>query len=250
MTGRWQAYKAALVVAVGLSCVRSALAGENEAFDAAVPVALAVWQQRGAQVILSAPLAEALTAKQKAIINAGFTTVTQLTVTGPEAAAPGVDGGASVIYSLRCSVKFDAWEETYDVARLDDMPRAVFIKQFAPFGELCFTAQVTRAATLAALAPKGGSLLARIVVRQTSQDEANRIREWLVQQQSGVMQGLFSHMLGEINLNQTLDIRISVPPQPPQVGGQEADAPPSALARPETGPRSRAQPARQGVRRL
>jgi hypothetical protein len=41
--------------------------------------------------------------------------------------------------------------------------------------------------------------------------EALKIKDWLIQQQSGVMQSLFSHMLGDIALHQTHVVNIRVP---------------------------------------
>ena len=120
------------------------------------------------------------------------------------------------MYGVRCSVKFDAWEETYDVARLDAAPKTPrqSLKQFrrlwrhVPEGRDTRQPRRHRRPGGAAAAP----LVRRTwVIKQTSIEEASKIKDWLVQQQSGVMQSLFSHMLGELTLNQTLKVRISVP---------------------------------------
>ena len=180
-------------------------------------VVLAKWQVKGGRVSVQVPLAEALTSKQKDMIGGGFTTVSVLTLKLlPETFDPKRDDedDLPLFYGVRCSVKFDAWEDTYDVARLDDRPKAALLKTFGAYGEMCLTAELDREGELDRLRVKGGTLIARLVVKQTSPEEADRIKEWLIQQQSGVMQSLFSHMLGELTLNQTLTVKISVPPEP------------------------------------
>ncbi len=183
-----------------------------------VLVALARWQAKAGRVQLIVPLADALTPKQKSIITGGFTTVSQLTLRQPTAGAEDADGeDMPLVYGVRCSVKFDAWEETYDVARLDDSPKTALVKDFATYGDLCLKAELSDPAKLGDLARTGGTMLAFLVVKQTSVEEASRIKEWLIQQQSGVMQSLFSHMLGELTLNQTVRVKVSIPPKPETV---------------------------------
>ena len=74
-----------------------------------------------------------------------------------------------------------------------------------------------------------------LIVKQTSFDEAQKIKDWLVQQQSGVMQSLFSHMLGELSLNQTLAVRISIPAMPDALKPGAVNAPPKEDTTPKKG---------------
>jgi hypothetical protein len=221
--------RVALLLALALAPFASGARAEGPGGSNAVLVALGQWQVKSGRLLLVAPLAEALTPKQKAIISGGFTTVSQLSVSQPK---PGQDDDdedeARRVFSVRCSVKFDAWEETYDVARLDEVmpgiaqpagPRTALVKQFNQYGEMCLKAEIAAPDVVQALARSGGTLIANLVVKQTSIEEAARIKDWLIQQQSGVMQSLFSHMLGELTLNQTLKVRISVPPKPETVNG-------------------------------
>jgi hypothetical protein len=183
--------------------------------ESSVLVALARWQVKAGRLQLVVPLSDALTPKQKSIIGGGFTTVSQLTLRQPKAGVEDEDEeDMPVFYGVRCSVKFDAWEETYDVARLDEQPKTALLKEYAEYGDLCLKVEVSDPARLADYAKNGGTLLAFLVVKQTSVEEASRIKEWLVQQQSGVMQSLFSHMLGELTLNQSVRVKISIPPKP------------------------------------
>lgn len=180
-------------------------------------VALARWEMHDGQLAVVAPLSGALTGKQKSMIEGGFTTVSQLTLLLPSEKDRDKLGDRPAFYSVRCTVKFDAWEETYDVARLDDQPRTALVKKLGEYGDLCLKADFRDAAVLERLMEKGGTVLAHLVVKQTSTEEASRIKEWLIQQQSGVMQSLFSHMLGELTLSQTLLVRVSVPPKPVKI---------------------------------
>jgi hypothetical protein len=218
-------------------CLVAAGAARAQGETTATPVALAEWRQAGGKTALVIPLAQALTHKQRAMIDGGFTTVSQLAIrleqpdgTPPSAASLGdaddwsKEAASGLIYLVRCSVKFDAWEETYDVARLDAAPATGLIKDFAVYGDMCLKAEITAPATLERIGKSTTTLLARLAVKQTSLEEAAKIKDWLVQQQSGVMQSLFSHMLGELSLSQTLDVRVSVPTRPPEPPATETGA--------------------------
>jgi hypothetical protein len=198
-----------------------------------VIVALGKWELHGDKLVLVIPMGDTLTQKQRSMIDGGFTTVSQLSLTPPVAEEGDVDPERiPVFYRVRCSVKFDAWEELYDVARLDEAPRTGLVKHYGDYGEMCLKAEVDDPDLLARLAPTGGSIRAELIVKQTSPDEASRIKDWLIQQQSGVMQSLFSHMLGELTLHQTAIVRISVPPKPQVVEQTQKPAvPPSAVGK-------------------
>jgi hypothetical protein len=190
--------------------------GEPTTVAVPPPPAAAKWTLNAAgapEVVLN--FDNALSEKQRSMIEGGFTTVSQLTLKLP--ITPEDEESAAdlpVAYSLRCSVKFDAWEETYDAARLDDQPRTTVLRTYPEYGELCLTAALATPNVVARIGPAGGVVLAYLVVKQTSQEEAGRIKDWLVQQQSGVMQSLFSHMLGELALSQTTRVRVEIPPKP------------------------------------
>lgn len=186
-----------------------------QADDAAL-ITLAKWELVDGRLTVVAPLSEALTQKQRSMINGGFTTVSQLSLRLPSLSG-GDTATTTPFYSVRCTVKFDAWEETYDVARLDDQPRTALVKELGAYGDLCLKAEIDEGGVLGRLIESGGTVYAYLAVKQTSAQEASRIKDWLIQQQSGVMQSLFSHMLGELTLSQTLVVRISVPPKPTAV---------------------------------
>lgn len=210
--------QAALLIVAALT---SAAPGTpaRAANEGATLTANARWEVRkgakGPEVALVVPLSGALNQKQRNMIDGGFTTVSQLTLRLPigQGDEDEVDN-LPVFYSLRCSVKFDAWEETYDAVRYDDQPRQELVKVYDEYGEMCLKAELGGANLIARMGPSGGLIIADLVVKQTSQDEAAKIKDWLIQQQSGVMQSLFSHMLGELSLNQTVRVRVIVPAKP------------------------------------
>lgn len=185
------------------------------------------WELSADHPQIVVPLAGALTNKQKNMINGGFTTVSQLTI---RIAPPDLDDtripdeddsdvNTLSLTRIRCSVKFDAWDETYDVARLNDTPQTTLVKEFASYARDCLTVSlkvddIKDQTARQRLSRSGGTLLAYLSIKQTSPEEASRIKDWLIQQQSGVMQGLFAHMLGELTFIQTVKVRISIPPIP------------------------------------
>lgn len=217
--------------AFALAALFFCMTSGSAAAQGPVMVALGKWQLRGDKLTLVVPLGDALTPKQRSMIDGGFTTVSQLSLTPPVADENDYDPERTpAFYRVRCSVKFDAWEEVYDVARLDESPRTGLVKQYGEYGDMCLVAELDDVDLLGRLAPAGGSMRAELIVKQTSQEEAGRIKDWLIQQQSGVMQSLFSHMLGELTLHQTAVVRISVPPKP-QVVEQQKPAVPAATGK-------------------
>jgi hypothetical protein len=181
--------------------------------DDTVVVVIAKWVTTDKGDVLVIPFSDALTEKQKNMITGGFTTVSQLSVR-----LPGLNEGSSPdaeVFNARCSVKFDAWEETYEIVKVElDGSKPDLTKNFGDYAAACLTGDITDREIVRKFTTHGGLLLAQLTVKQTSAEEATRIKEWLIQQQSGVMQSLFSHMLGDIALHQTHVVNIQVPPKP------------------------------------
>jgi hypothetical protein len=177
---------------------------------------------------LKVQLTRLLSSKQVRIIEGGFSTVTQLIIHHNRKRdlnlSPDADDESdeelekSLLIPLRqvgCSVKFDAWQETFEVIRLLDQTAKVnsvpvVVKTIDDFGDLCLTTEIELDKSLSPLAANGGEILATMIVKQTSLEETSKIKEWLIQQQSGVIQSLFSHMLGELTLQQTVRSRLSI----------------------------------------
>lgn len=196
----------------GTLTTRVAFAQSNTQRPVVVVVAQWIPSEDGDTLVI--PLADALSEKQKNMITGGFTTVSQLSIHMPSDR----DGTRQAeIFNSRCSVKFDAWEETYEVVKIkDSVTQPHITRNFSDYSASCLTGDLIGAKTLEKLAPHGGNLFAQLSVKQTSTEEAEKIKEWLIQQQSGMMQSLFSHMLGDIALQQTQLIHIQVPPKQDQ----------------------------------
>jgi len=174
-----------------------------------VVLVIAHWEKTENGSVLIIPFSDALTEKQKNMITGGFTTVSQLFVRMP-GYSPGDQAG--VVFSSQCSVKFDAWEETYEIVRVQSENSKPFVsKEFAEYAKTCLTGDIEDSSITKKFDAQGGYLQAQLILKQTSADEALKIKDWLIQQQSGVMQGLFSHMLGDISLHQTHMVNIKIP---------------------------------------
>jgi hypothetical protein len=194
-----------------------------------------LWQLEGGRPVVVVPLDGVLTVKQRSMLEGGFTTVSELAL---YAAVPSEDDDETTkpapLLRVPCSVKFDAWEETYEVTRFGAAPVTTMTRDFAGYARPCLSATLASSAALDRLQTAGGTLGATLVVKQTSPEEAKQIKDWLVKQQSGVMQGLFSHMLGELTLNQSVDVAVQVAPKPRELGVQPAP-PVKAAAKPKAG---------------
>jgi hypothetical protein len=183
-----------------------------QAEEAKVLLVIARWEETESGTVLVIPFSDALTEKQKNMITGGFTTASQLSVL-----LPGQNSGPhpGVIFNSQCSVKFDAWEETYEIVRVQFENLKPFIsKDFKEYANACLTGDIKDSAVTNRFNTQGGYLQAQLTVKQTSTEEALKIKDWLIQQQSGVMQSLFSHMLGDISLHQTHVVNIRVPKRP------------------------------------
>ena len=173
-----------------------------------VLVTLATWQKANKEPVLVVKLTEQLSKRQKDLINSGFSTHSEL-----EVRAEGPDEETlQVLFNSQCTIKFDTWEEIYDIARIDKDFQTLTAKTFETYADICLTARVPGAAVIAATAAGSKAVRATLKVNQITTEKAAKIREWLIKQQSGVMQGLFSHMLGDLKLFEEINVTVQVPP--------------------------------------
>jgi hypothetical protein len=204
---RWTAL---FLICLALLSAPMKASAQNE--ETKVVLVVARWEETQSGTILVIPFSDALTDKQKNMITGGFTTVSQLSVRLPGQNSSEQPG---VIFNSQCSVKFDAWEETYDIVRVQsDNSKPVVSKDFDEYANTCLTGDIKDSVVTNRFNTQGGYLQAQLTVKQTSAEEALKIKDWLIQQQSGVMQSLFSHMLGDISLHQTHVVNIRVPKRP------------------------------------
>ena len=193
-----------------------AIAQQSADTDKGTLVTTAIWHSKDKQAVVRAPLHEFLTNKQRSMINSGFPTYSSLVVAilNPgETSIKESDIVRRAVFQVDCSVTFDTWEERYDVERLTGQHGPIEVSGFNDYADECLSGVIGDSANTDRLVP-GGLMVATLVVKQTSPEETAKIKAWLGRQQSGLMQGLFSHMLGELALNATANIVVRVPPSP------------------------------------
>jgi hypothetical protein len=154
-----------------------------------------------------------LSPRQWDIISSGFTTISQVSVYLVPSTP---DGLPTELTTAQCSVKFDAWEEAFEIVMLGDDPKSTTVRNSEQFSAACLRLRIPK--TL--LAGKEDQIFRsrmfiRISARQASPEETEKIKGWLVKQQSGVMQSLFSHMLGEFTLSEMITMPLVIKPLTP-----------------------------------
>lgn len=167
------------------------------------------WQDQAGNPNLIIDLESGLTPQQKKLIFSGFSTFSHLEVHLLQ------KGGRDLLVFLsECTIKFDLWEEKFDLLYFLERKRSPSLKSFDEYASTCLRAQISSLANLKRLQEEGNRLQIRLDIAQVSNEFAQDVRTWLIQQQSGVMRGLFSHMLGELKLNETLLTELDPPPPP------------------------------------
>lgn len=158
---------------------------------------------------LTIDVTDIITPAQKEIVNSGFSTFTLLAISDqsiqPRDALPD--------QRVVCSVKYDTWEERYQAVRVEPLPiESSSIKDYVEWSKKCLQIRID-SPTIVRKVASGGQLSGLLQIRQSSPDESAKIKKWLVQQQSGFMQGLYAHMLGDFQFQGIVKLDIIVPPQ-------------------------------------
>ena len=178
--------------------------------DKPVAVHRATWETSVAGLTLIIDARELITPEQREIVNSGFSTFTLLGVSERQLRTE----DAPIDMRLICRVKYDTWEEKYHTTKIEPLPVGDFSgTSLQSWSNECLRYRVVNPALLREL-KNGGNLYAILQVRQSSPDEATKIKNWLVKQQSGFMQGLYAHMLGDLQIGGRTEILIEVPPAP------------------------------------
>jgi hypothetical protein len=172
--------------------------------DQGTLVGVGTWDSAGKN--LRVKLTHHLKPKQRNLINSGFSTYSSLLLLPMPARS-----NLKPFYKTSCVVKLDTWEELYDVTIIQDNPRPFTTKSIQEYFEKCLTVNLDAETIRKTLGTNGGNVLAILNVEQISQAQSKKIKKWLVRQQSGVMQGLFSHMLGEMRLRETVTVKVQIP---------------------------------------
>lgn len=149
----------------------------------------------------------ALSVQQRKLIASGLSTFSHFEIQSRDQ-----EGSTALLFVAECTLKYDLWEEKYELQQLAELSRPP--QNLNDYGELCFRAQLSSRSSLARLLEPGSTLEIRLDIAQVSASFASDIRRWLIEQQSGVMRGLFAHMLGELRLSETVRLTLKVPPPP------------------------------------
>jgi hypothetical protein len=180
------------------------------ATEATKTSATATWEKSSGDQFIAIDISPLLSAEQREIVNSGFSTLTILGISEKKMA--GSDHEPEI--RLVCKVKYDTWEEKYVTTKIDPLPMAKFTgNKIESWSNQCLRYRFKNQAILNKLA-QGGQLFISLQVRQSSMSEAGKIKDWLVKQQSGLMQGLYSHMLGDLQLGGRTEVTLDIPPRP------------------------------------
>ena len=167
----------------------------------------AAWRGEPDALQIEIWLGDIMGPRQVKLIQSGFATLSELTMYV-------VKGQEKPLARLRCHVVFDPWEENYRVTLLAENGRSEqkTVKTFERYAALCLHVQIPVDARLSLWPKDGGVIQGSLQVNQLSGEQKEHLREWLVKQQSGMMQELFAHMLGDISITEDLEVAVAVAP--------------------------------------
>lgn len=170
----------------------------------------ATWETSSRKIFIAVDTSPMLSDEQREIIKSGFSTFTLLTITDKK----NKDHETPTEMRTVCKVKYDTWEEKYITTKLEPQPLGKYTgNTIESWSDQCLKYRIEDPRFIAKM-KNGGLLFISLQVRQSSLDEATKIKDWLVKQQSGLMQGLYSHMLGDLQLGGKTDFIVEIPPQP------------------------------------
>lgn len=150
-------------------------------------------------MVLSVRVFPAITPRQKQILESGFTTFSQVSLT--------TKGGEKPIASKSCTARFDVWEDKieFTVHGVDKEMRK--LRSILEYSEACLQLIVPK--NLLPQDAKELDLLLRF--DQISDSQAEQIKKWIIENQSSVVDGLFRHMLGDLKLSEERKLLFSLP---------------------------------------
>lgn len=200
-------FSRAMICCLGFSLLSVSL--PLSADDQKLATTVARWQHKGPDSSISIDVSDLLTIAQREIINSGFSTFTMLALS-PSPIRTGED---LPDMRLICSVKYDTWEERYQIIRVDPAPvETRLIKEYKEWASQCLHFKITDHQMLKNL-KNGGRLYGILQIRQSSPEESAKIKNWLIRQQSGFMQGLYAHMLGDFQFKGSVKLDVKILPE-------------------------------------
>lgn len=189
-------------------CVLFFLCAQSAISTQADSQKLAAWHKGVNGPAIHIDITTLLSQEQREIVRSGFTTFTLFSVSEKKTKDQNLSGD----YRVVCKVKYDTWEERYTTTKIEPLPVGSFSgNSLDSWSRECLQQTIVDTKMSKNLS-NGGQLFGTLIIRQSSLDESAKIKEWLVKQQSGLMQGLYSHMLGDMQLGGRLDMVIDIPP--------------------------------------
>ena len=164
------------------------------------------WIKVRGQDYISASFLEYIPKDQIDIIQSGFSTFTRITANLPKKDATYVS-----LHNMDCTAIYDTWDEVFDVAKLSPVQRTKKINSLKNYGKFCLRYLIPLSSAIKPLIGTQQKLPATVLIEQISEKQSDNIRNWLVQQQSPLIQNLFSHMLGKFKLEKQLKFAIRLP---------------------------------------
>ena len=128
---------------------------------------------------------------------------------------------------MDCTAIYDTWDEIFDVVKLSPRQRSKKTNSLKEYGNFCLRYLIPLSSSITALIGKREKLPATVLIEQISEKQSDNIRNWLVQQQSPLIQNLFSHMLGKFKLEKQLKFAIRLPLTLPKKTPIIPEAPPT-----------------------
>lgn len=159
---------------------------------------------------LAIDLADILSPQQKKLLFSGFNTFSHLEVRLRD---PGTSS-RSLLFIGECTIQYDLWEEKFHLLHFLERDRPDRLLSFDAYTDLCLSATIRRAQNLELMQKPGAHLEITLDLAQVSNEFAKEVRSWLIQQQAGVMRGLFGHMLGDLKIYESVQLDLPVPPSP------------------------------------
>lgn len=165
-----------------------------------------VQNKTGQGLAVQISLVKSLSKKQSKTLDSGFSTFSRLVVFNKK--------NNTTVGSVSCSVKYDLWDERYNIVLLGRKPESMTVNTFNEYSAKCLRFVLQDEALIEKYKKEGATLNVMFQIEQISSQQANKVKEWLVKQQSGLIAGLFAHMLGDMTLSESNSWEVKIPPKP------------------------------------
>ena len=147
-----------------------------------------------------------LSSKQKKLIYSGFPaySILKLVVDGKDS--------ETVIKTQECAIKYDLWDEKFEFL-LGEKEKKTSLKSSQEYFDKCLVIKLKDSPQVQTLLKSSLEIRLDVSFTQISGKNNSAITSWLIQQQSKVLKGLFSHMLGELKLTETASFKVDLQSQ-------------------------------------